>query len=438
MRFFIRSAALAAAMVLFFAACDSARQNGKTANDPTQQGGGQDDDHSQQGGGQDDAQDGENVLLAEDCAALDLDPDESVTLRVGEAQAASSDSEAVRLSGSGQDLTVTGLRPGGCASITLTSKDGTNVIPVFVRSRKKSEVSERYGLYADRAVPPYDHQNVQNINIYKSIENIHFFIEAPDYLSSGELKTTCYDPHLVPHITAQYDAVLKKDVFAFSLHYSPDKDPWRENDGDMNSGGSDRQRLELKTMINASPANMYSTGGGDTFTYRWKFKLAENFAASPEFTHIHQIKPEGADSSSAVITLTPRLKGNGAVMQLIYSGAARPDGAASALSYLCEEPLSGFLGEWVYVEETISYGEPAAYAFKALRLRDLAPLMQYTYDSAAYTAEDPFVTYRPGNTYARAKFGFYRRIVSGGEPVRELSNPTETILYADIELEKHL
>jgi hypothetical protein len=48
--------------------------------------------------------------------------------------------------------------------------------------------------------------------------------------------------------------------------------------------------------------------------------------------------------------------------------------------------------------------------------------------------------FRPGNTYIRPKFGFYRRIshiTSFGVPVSPIKDlRDETILYADFELEK--
>jgi len=48
---------------------------------------------------------------------------------------------------------------------------------------------------------------------------------------------------------------------------------------------------------------------GETVEYKWKFKLDAGFQASPDFTHIHQLKSVGAitaEEKQPLITLTPR------------------------------------------------------------------------------------------------------------------------------------
>jgi hypothetical protein len=322
----------------------------------------------------------------------------------------------------------------------FSGREKTGAVRVFIRNWAQSEVVNRHTIYADGDKSPG--------SAYKLVTGAGFHYEAPDGLSSGVPKTMYHAVHQEDHITQQYDDVLKKNVFAFSLHYDPANPAGA--DGDMNSGFPDRQRLELKTM-NTGPLDaahpedlMYSTGGGDAFTHRWKFRLPPDFAVSSEFTHIHQIKPEGGDSGNPIFSLTARRKSDGSkVMQLIYRGPVRPSGDSSQNSYPCEVSLRDFLGEWVRVEETAIYDNPGAYQFKAVRIRDLKVLMHYVYFPQKYEEKkylDPFVMYRQGNTYIRPKFGFYRRIrhldnfsVVAGD-VLDIKN--ETILYADFELEK--
>ncbi|MDR2020991.1 MAG: hypothetical protein LBQ14_09530 [Treponema sp.] len=382
-------------------------------------------------------------------SVLDIDPGESVTLEVSDPDLppgsaasfiAGTDSAAFSVARSGPSYTITGITPGGMGLAAFSGRGKTGTVRVFIRNWAQGEVVNRHTLYADG--------DTSRGGAYKLVTDAGFHYEAPDGLSSGVPKTMYHAVHNTDHITQQYDDELKKNVFAFSLHYDPANPA--AADGDMNSGFPDRQRLELKTM-NTGPFDagkpedlMYSTGGGDTFTHRWKFRLPRDFAVSTEFTHIHQIKPEGGDAGNPVFSLTARRKSDGStVMQLIYRGPLRPSGDPSQNSYPCEVKLRDFLGEWVRVEETITYDNPGAYQFKVVRIRDLKVLMHYVYFPQKYEEKkylDPFVTYRQGNTYIRPKFGFYRRIrhldsfsVVAGD-VLDLKD--ETILYADFELEK--
>jgi hypothetical protein len=382
-------------------------------------------------------------------SVLDIDPGETVTLEVSDPDlpsgvtasfSAGTDSNAIAVARAGPLYTITGITPGGMGVAVFSGYEKTGKVTVFVRNHAQSEVINRHTIYANG--------DTSSKSAYTLITGAGFHYEAPDGLSSGVPRTTFHAVHPVDHITQQYDDVLGKNVFAFSLHYNP-ADP-ANADGDINSGFPDRQRLELKTMNTGpfDPENpgdlMYSTGGGDTFIHRWKFRLPLDFAVSSEFTHIHQIKPEGGDSGNPIFTLTARRKSDGSkVMQLIYRGPVRASGDPSQNSYPCEVNLRDFLGEWVRVEETITYDAPGAYQFKAVRVRDLKVLMHYVYFPQKYEEKkylDPFVIYRQGNTYIRPKFGFYRRIrhldsfsVVAGD-VLDLKN--ETILYADFELEK--
>ena len=350
------------------------------------------------------------------------------------------------------------------------------------------------------------HGNVRDNSfaIYRLIIDRGFHYEAPDGLSSrstglhGDTVRESWkdladgsslgrklhlEPHILYHPLGNYpyepqdnswkEDFLRKPVFAFVLHY--------DLDGDMVGGYADRQRLELKTMDNSYPATysgggktyvyeggtlaglqegseprdardvMYSLGGGDTFTHRWKFKLPANFRVSTEYTHIHQIKPEGADNGNPTFTLTCRKKSNGdEVMQLIYRGPIREvigdREVPSANWYPQEVPLAPFLGEWIRAEETVTYDSPGAYRIKLVRIRDMSVLLQWEYNPAIYNEEDPFVMFRKGNTYVRQKTGVYRRIMhmtpfglpNPDDPVQEYYNEGREVrvLFADFEMDK--
>jgi hypothetical protein len=67
---------------------------------------------------------------------------------------------------------------------------------------------------------------------------------------------------MVPHITEVMDDELKKNVFVFHAHVNQDDD---------RCGATDRQRTEIRggKLAETWPSN------GQTFYYRWKFRLPE-------------------------------------------------------------------------------------------------------------------------------------------------------------------
>ena len=431
---------------------------------------------------------------------LDIDPGEDGKVRIfvedngGIIMAdASSNSSTVFVTREGAEFLISGV-PGGMGIVTFTNRAGTkkSELRVFVRNWKRSEVY-RHTLEPDRInYPMFNERNgeiyVGNTNMnYGSEKNVFrtiyegkfppfestsfasyklfvdrgFHYEAPDGLSSrtgmvhGDrvLETERRRLHDEPHILYHYDDILHKDVFAFTLHF--------EHDGDMVGGYDDRQRLELKTMDRTVPPNqedvndlMFSLGNGDIFTHRWKFKLPENFIVSTEFTHIFQLKPEGADNGNPTFTLTARKRSNNEeVMQLIYRGPIREmigDREVPSINqYPREMPLAPFRGEWIRAEQTVTYDNPGAFKIKLVRIRDMTVLMEYEYFPEEYAREnfvDPFVMFRPGNTYIRAKIGFYRRIMhmtpfglpNPNDPVLEYEHEGDevSILYADFEMDK--
>jgi hypothetical protein len=239
-------------------------------------------------------------------------------------------------------------------------------------------------------------------------------VSFEDSIHGGNsIETDFRQLHEVQHIIQTRDNVflpestfrLYDEVFKFLLHH--------EYDGDMVGGFDDRQRLEIKTMdgVHDNP-DMFSRGGGDTFTHRWKFRLPEDFRVSSEFTHIFQLKPEGGDSGNPTITLTGRrLRATGReVLQLIYRGPIRPNGTPSVNWYPAQVDLEPFKGEWVYAVNTVTYDNPGTFSIELIRVRDMKVLMSYTFSPEHYNEPDPFMMYRPPNIYIRPKFGLYRRI----------------------------
>lgn len=217
--------------------------------------------------------------------------------------------------------------------------------------------------------------------------------EAPDCL------------HNEKHIKEEWDATLKKYVFAFILH--------KEIDGDR-CNRVDRQRNEIKTY-GPSPENMKASRG-ETHYYRWKFKLDKNFQPSPSFCHIHQLKAgDGPDAGAPLITITPRY-GTPDKLQLIYT----PSSGVSGGGTVKQVDLAPFKGEWIEAIEKVVYNDPGEYNLVLKRVSDDAVLFEYE--------SNKLDLWREGSTFMRPKYGIYRSI----------NNPSylrdETVLFADISL----
>lgn len=201
-------------------------------------------------------------------------------------------------------------------------------------------------------------------------------IEAPD----------CSHAAFGKHITQVYDADLKRQVFAFQIHLTPDNDKC-EN--------SDRQRNEIKTY-DKSPENL-KTSKDEKVLYRWKFKLDANFKPSSDFTHIHQLKPIDGDNQLPLITLTPRYRAAGDVMQVIHTGETD----ASSLKYIAQVPLADFKGQWVEVTERATFSFDGKYEIQINRISDGKVLIKQAFASIEM--------WRKNTTSCRPKWGIYRR-----------------------------
>jgi hypothetical protein len=208
------------------------------------------------------------------------------------------------------------------------------------------------------------------------------------------------------HIRLQRDTVLKKNVFAFTMH--------KEIDGNF-SERKDRQRLEIKTF-NRSPENM-KAAEGETHTYRWKFKIDAEFQPSPSFCHIHQLKAgDGDDAGAPLITITPRF-GKPDKLQIIFSA---PKNSSSKSGVLTAVDLAPFKGTWVEVSEKVKFSHQGSYDIVIRRVSDDAILLEQ---------HSPVLDlWRGTATFMRPKFGIYRSL-------NDLSYlRDETLLFADFSL----
>lgn len=221
-------------------------------------------------------------------------------------------------------------------------------------------------------------------------------VETPD----------CAHPAFGRHISESWDETLKKYVFEFHIHVTPD------NDRCINF---DRQRLEIKTY-DASPAHLKIVPG-ETAEYKWKFKLPVGFQVSSSFTHLHQIKPVGGDESTPTFALTAR-KGTPNKLELSYYPTT-----SIGLQKLASANLSLFEGQWVEATERFKAGITGGTYF--IEIKNMATgnvILSYQNNNIS--------TFRADNQFLRPKWGVYRSLNSP-QDLRD-----EVVLFADFSVQE--
>ena len=237
-------------------------------------------------------------------------------------------------------------------------------------------------------------------NTYSLITSVlapgHNPIEVPD----------CNHEAFGDHIDEIFDDELKANVFRFHIHTAPD------NDRCINF---DRQRNEIKSY-DKSPDNLLGVEG-EKVIYKWKFKLADGFQSSPNFTHLHQLKSVGgALASIPMYTLTTR-KGNPDKLELRY---AETDKQVT----LQKTDISPFIGSWLEVTETIKYGLSGTYELVIKKVSDDSILFEYS--------NDQIINWREEAEFVRPKWGIYRSLLN----VQDLRD--ESVLFANFSIEEML
>lgn len=247
---------------------------------------------------------------------------------------------------------------------------------------------------------------------YKLIRACGYNHEAPD--SSRTHATKHFR-----HITQQMDKELGKPVFVFHIHANIDDDRGKTNI-------TDRQRNEIKTD-SKSPASMVAQDG-ETMVMRWKFKLPAGMKTTRKFTHIHQLKgldnkQHTAEVGAPLMTFTCYSKGNKGqqVFRLRYDNR-NADGSVT----LAETDLAPFLGKWVEVEETVTFGAKGKYAVTIKNVKNGSEIFSYK--------NDDLDMWRTGCIGLRPKWGIYRYLGKNRENESLLRD--EQLLFADFSIEK--
>lgn len=186
------------------------------------------------------------------------------------------------------------------------------------------------------------------------------------------------------HIDQIYDNELDQYVFRFHIHKNEDSDRCIKYD---------RQRVEIKTY-DKSPDNLKAVEG-ERVEYKWKFKLASDFAPSASFTHLHQLKAVGgSEDGMPLITLTAR-KGNPDKLELRY---------AKNLSQetITKVDLDDYEGQWVEVVEEVEFGESGSYKIVIKTWSNADVLLNYENNDIRMWKTDA--------DFIRPKWGIYRSL----------------------------
>lgn len=168
---------------------------------------------------------------------------------------------------------------------------------------------------------------------------------------------------------------------------------------------------------------------GETLVLKWLLRLPEEMKTTSSFCHIHQIK--GIDNSSGtadvgmpVITFTCRSVSNGKQeFQVIF---VPPTEQGGGNNYLKRVDLADFFGEWVSVEEHITFGMQGSYQLRIVRRSDNRTLLEIPATSLD--------TWRTGTTGMRPKWGIYRSFGENGSLKPLLRD--EILRFADFSIEK--
>ncbi len=199
-------------------------------------------------------------------------------------------------------------------------------------------------------------------------------VEVPD----------CDHVEFGPHIDQVFDNTLDQYVFRFHIHKDEDSDRCKNYD---------RQRVEIKTY-DKSPDNLKAIEG-EKVEYKWKFKLASDFAASSSFTHLHQLKAVGgSEESMPLITLTAR-KGTPDKLELRYA-------EFTSQTTITKVDLEDFKGQWVEVIEEVVFGEDGSYKILIKAFPDAEVLFDYSNDDIRMWKTDA--------DFLRPKWGIYRSL----------------------------
>jgi VCBS repeat-containing protein len=301
-------------------------------------------------------------------------------------------------------------------AITVTSADGTTV-EIVIDIMGVSQANNEDFIQSAETLIQSDGVN-SGLDAYTLIENAFSpgSIESPDMYSGNHED--------VVHIIEDNDSIVGNH-FVFLAH--------RDEDQDKDNGPSDRQRNEIKSYDKSPEATLAYEG--DTFQYRWKFKVSSDLELTSKFSHFFQIKArnESDDNTNGnddqpIITLSGAEKNStGNQLQVRYSAGFDENGDSTGLDRnLVETDWSLITDEWVEVFVQATFNEDGQFDMTLTRLSDNEEIFNISEQNIdmwrGFTDDD----------FARPKWGIYRSIVE----TDSLRAEEEQVRFADFSVKK--
>ncbi|MDA3929497.1 MAG: T9SS type A sorting domain-containing protein [Prolixibacteraceae bacterium] len=226
-------------------------------------------------------------------------------------------------------------------------------------------------------------------------------IEAPDLYAVNHPG--------VEHIIESSDNEVGNH-FVFKIH--------KNDDGDRDTGKTDRQRNEIKTYANS--ANTVIGFKGETLRFHWYFKLQEGFSISKNFSHFFQFKAVGGnDSSQPIVTISGSINSDRPEFEIIYNSG---NGTSDKQLIHTDWEVAN-TGEWMEIEAVARFEDDG---YLKITISDLWG------NQLLAVEKEGIDLWRTGGTFVRPKWGIYRSLNSKSY----LSDDEETAGFANFSIQK--
>lgn len=226
-------------------------------------------------------------------------------------------------------------------------------------------------------------------------------IEAPDLYPINHPE--------VKHIYEDVDPMVG-NVFAFVIHRDIDIDRDR-------TSITDRQRNEIKTY--ASSEDAVKGYEGETFIYRWKFKVNSDMEVSTRFSHFFQLKAVGGQDSQPILTISGAQRSSEDGIEVRHSPLQDTD-------ILQREDWSLATGEWIEVYCRATFSDSGELRLIATRLSDGVTVFDIN------EADIDLWRGESADHFVRPKWGIYRSILD----LDNLRPEEERVDFADFSVSK--
>ena len=205
-------------------------------------------------------------------------------------------------------------------------------------------------------------------------------IEAPDLYAVNHTA--------VEHIYEDFDADIGNH-FVFIIHRDLDIDRDRVSN-------TDRQRNEIKTYDKSEEA--VKGFEGETFVYKWKFRINSGMEVSTRFSHFFQLKAVGGDDSHPILTISGAERGGDDGIEVRYSPLQQD-------TILQRKDWSMVTGEWLDVYCRATFSDVAGLRLIATRMSDGEVIFDIDEQNLdLWRGED-------ASHFVRPKWGIYRSVL---------------------------